>query len=379
MSDLYISIDRILHFSQVQRSRLVKKVIGSFLLMLLSSQLALLAQTNTPISSARPVTLFWMNNQPSSLDSSLPHKDKIGILSPTWYQIDENGLVSGEPQPVVLKAAKEAHVTLLPLFALFNPEKAPQLINNQKAQDEMNRAFVRECKENGYDGINYDIENVMWTDRDGLTAMVKKTADVLHQQHLLVSIDVVPGSPGHAGETDFSKWMFAEWRAAYDLQALGEAVDILCLMTYDQNTRWTTPGPVGGWDWTNKNLEYALRVVPPQKLSLGIAAYGYHWHTGDPGLNKKEKAPNVTADFISQPTAVYLRNTYGATEQWDAIDHTPWFYFYRDDMREWVFYTTRRAFMDRYDLARQHRLQGICSWILGDEDPAIWPALPMAR
>jgi spore germination protein YaaH len=379
MSDLYISIDRILHFSQVQRSRLVKKVIGSFLLMLLSNQLALLAQTNTPISSARPVTLFWMNNEPSSVDSFLAHKDKIGIISPTWYQIDENGLVSGEPQPVVLKAAKDAHVTLLPLFALFNPEKAHQLINNQKAQDEMNRAFVRECKENGYDGINYDIEDVMWTDRDGLTAMVKKTADVLHQQHLLVSIDVVPGAPGHAGETDFSKWIFAEWRAAYDLQALGEAVDILCLMTYDQNTRWTTPGPVGGWDWTNKNLEYALRVVPPQKLSLGIAAYGYHWHTGDPGLNKKEKAPNVTADFISQPTAVYLRNTYGATEQWDAIDHTPWFYFYRDDMREWVFYTNRRAFMDRYDLARQHRLQGICSWILGDEDPAIWPALPMAR
>jgi spore germination protein YaaH len=150
-------------------------------------------------------------------------------------------------------------------------------------------------------------------------------------------------------------------------------------MTYDQSTRWTTPGPVGGWDWTNKNLEYALRFVPPQKLSLGIAAYGYHWHTGDPGVNKKDKASNVTADFISQPTAVYLRNTYGGKEQWDAIEHTPWFYFYRDDMREWVFYTNQRAFMERYDLAQQHRLQGICSWILGDEDPAIWPALPKAR
>ena len=65
---------------------------------------------------------------------------------------------------------------------------------------------------------------------------------------------------GHAGETDFSKWIFAEWHGAYDLRALGEAVDILCLMTYDQSTRWTTPGPVGGWDWTNKNLEYALQV-----------------------------------------------------------------------------------------------------------------------
>ena len=125
---------------------MVKKVLGILFLMSLSNPSALLAQTNTATSSTQPVTLFWMNNQPASVDSFLAHKDKIGILSPTWYQIDENGLVSGEPQPVVLKAAKDAYVTLLPLFALFNPEKAHQLINNQKAQDEMNRAFVsRAC------------------------------------------------------------------------------------------------------------------------------------------------------------------------------------------------------------------------------------------
>jgi spore germination protein YaaH len=357
----------------------MKKFFGICLFFSLSSGSMSLAQLTLPPSRSSPALLFWMTNQPSSVTSFLAHKNKIGIISPTWYQIDENGLVTGEPQPVVLKAAKESHVTLMPLFALFNPEKLHQLIGNQKAQDEMNRAFVRECKENGYDGINYDIENVMWTDRDGLSAMVKKTADVLHQQHLLLTLDVVPGAPGHAGETDFGKWIFAEWRGAYDLQALGEAVDILCLMTYDQSTHWTTPGPVGGWGWTSRNLDYALTFVPPQKLSLGIAAYGYRWYTGDPGVNNKVKTPNVTADYISQPMAVYLRDTYGAKEQWDEVDHTPWFYFYRDDMREWVFYTNQRAFIERYDLAKQHHLQGVCSWILGEEDPAIWPALPNVR
>ena len=119
--------------------------------------------------------------------------------------------------------------------------------------------------------------------------------------------------------------------------------------------------------------------MPPQKLSLGIAAYGYRWYTGDPGLNKKDKAPNVTADYISAATARSLRDTYGGVEQWDATDHTPWFFYYRDDMREWVFYTDRRAFMDRYELARAQHLEGVCSWVLGEEDPAIWSALPDAR
>ena len=43
-------------------------------------------------------------------------------------------------------------------------------------------------------------------------------------------------------------------------------------MTYDQNTRWTMPGPVAGWQWTVENLDYALQFVPKEKLSLGIPA-----------------------------------------------------------------------------------------------------------
>jgi spore germination protein YaaH len=324
-------------------------------------------------------TEFWMGNGAASVNSFMAHKDKIDVISPTWYQMDETGLVTGEAQPVVLKAAKEAHVTIIPLFALMNHEKIHALIGDEKAQDEMNRAMVRECKENGYDGVNLDIEDVMWTDRDGLSALVKKTADVLHQEHLQVQIDVVPNAPGHAGETAFGKWIFEEWRGAYDLKALGESVDLICLMTYDQNTHWTMPGPVGGWTWTKENLDYALKVVPKDKLSLGIAVYGYHWFTGDPGLDKAEKKPNPTAEYISEPNAIFLRDTYGGKTQWDDDEHTPWFYITRDQMREWVFYTDKRAFMDRYDLAKQAGIEGICSWVLGEEDPAIWAAIPTRR
>jgi len=160
---------------------------------------------------------FWMGNGKASVDSFLAHKGKIDVISPTWYQIDETGLVTGEPQPVVLKAAHDAHLTIVPLFAIFNHDKIHQLLGDAKAQDAMNAALVRECKENGYDGVNLDIEDVMWTDKEGLSALVKKTADVLHREHLQVQIDVVPNAAGQAGETAFGKWIFEEWRGGYDL------------------------------------------------------------------------------------------------------------------------------------------------------------------
>jgi len=345
------------------------------ILFLLVGSFAL--STGTPARAQK--VEFWMNNGKASVDSFLAHKDKIDVISPTWYQIDVDGLVTGEPQPVVLKAAHDAHVTIIPLFALFDHVKIHTLIGDEKAQDEMNRALVRECKENGYDGVNLDIEDVMWTDRDGLSALVKKTAEALHKEHLLVQIDVVPNASGHAGETAFGKWIFAEWRGAYDLKALGEAVDLICLMTYDQHTHWTTPGPVGGWVWTKKNLDYALQYVPKEKLSLGVAVYGYRWYAGDPGLDKAEKKPNVTSDYISYENTIYLRDAYGGKSQWDDEDHTPWFYITRDDMREWFFYTDQRAYMDRYELAKQTGIGGVCSWVLGEEDPAIWAAIPAKR
>lgn len=328
-----------------------------------------------PLAHAQK-TLFYMTEDPKAEQDFLDHRAKVDILVPTWYGVDENGLVNGEPDPRILAAAKAAHDEVIPIVGLANKDKAHLLFHDEHAQDEMNAALIRECRSHGYEGMQFDIEDVMWTDRDALSAMVQKTANALHAQHLQLQIAVVPEAPGYAGSTAFGKWMFEEWRGAYDIAALGKAVDLLCLMTYDQHTRWTMPGPVGGWNWTIENMKYALARMPANKLSLGIALYGYHWYAGDPGLNAKEKKPNPTADYIGYEAAEMLRKSYGGVVQWDPVDHTSWFYFYRDQMREWIFYTAKRDFADRYELAKQNRLQGICAWVLGQEDPAIWTVLP---
>lgn len=52
--------------------------------------------------------------------------------------------------------------------------------------------------------------------------------------------------PRSAGQSAISAWLYANWRGAYDLKALAQSVDLICLMTYDQHTRWTAPGPVAG-------------------------------------------------------------------------------------------------------------------------------------
>ncbi|GGG95165.1 glycosyl hydrolase family 18 protein [Silvibacterium dinghuense] len=323
-----------------------------------------------------PKALFYLTRDPKSVRSFMEHASQIDILVPAWYSVDADGLVSGGPNPAVIEKAKAAHTPVMPIVANDASSQEPfhKLLGDIHAQSQMVDQLIEIAKQNGYTGWQFDFENVNWTDRDALSRIVELTADRLHKAGLQLTIATVPNAPGLAGETGYAKWMFANWRGAYDLAALARYVDLICLMTYDQHTRYTPPGPVGGWGWTNENLDYALKVVPPQKLSLGIAIYGYHWFSGTP--QKPEEKPNPTAEYISGSDALDLAKAYGGAVQWDPVDKSAWLYFYRDDEREWIFFTDKRTFEARYDLAKQKGLQGFCSWDLGDEDPDIWSALP---
>jgi spore germination protein YaaH len=330
------------------------------------------------LHAAKPVALFYMTNNPDSIRSFLAHSSQIDLLVPAWYSVDENGLVIGAPDPTVLKRAHDENLPVMPIIAFFDKKKFHIFASSPAAQIPMNEAMVRECKLHGYTGFQLDFENIDWTDRDRLSDLVKTSADALHKAGLQLTIATVPNAPGYPGAGGFAKWIYTDWRGAYDLEAIAKYVDLVCLMTYDQHTRWTVPGPVAGWDWTIDNLNYALKVVPKEKLSLGIPVYGYHWFTGAPNKDTElaPDKPNPTANYIGTPNALQLATAYNANIEWDRVDHTAYFYFYRDQMREWIFYTDLHTFKDRYELVQKNNLQGFCSWVLGEEDPALWTFLP---
>jgi spore germination protein YaaH len=346
--------------------------------------LIFLACAALPLGAQEPKSLFYLTRDPASVRSFLAHASKIDILVPAWYSVNSQGLVSGGPNPEVLLKARQAHVPVMPIVANgdFDQSSFHSLMDNDEAFSHMVGELVRISKSNAYIGFQFDFENVKWTDRDALSKRVSEAAAAFHKEKLQLTIATVPNAPGAPGESGFSAWIYENWRGAYDLKALAQSVDLICLMTYDQHTRWTTPGPVAGWAWTTANLDYALKLAPPQKLSLGIPLYGYHWFAGtpvkapaQPGFPPTDK-PNPSAEYIATSDAMDLTKAYGGHIEWDATDRTSWAYFYRDDMREWLFFTDAHTFSERYQLVKQRGIEGFCSWVLGNEDPAIWDLLP---
>jgi spore germination protein YaaH len=325
---------------------------------------------------AQPKSLFYMTRSYESVNSFMKHFDKVDILVPTWYVVDRDGMLWGGPDPLVLKTAKEHHVEVMPIVTGygFNPDVFHRFVTNTAAHEPFIDALVRECKLNGYSGIQFDFEHINWTDSTALSNLVEETASKLHHDGFKFSIATVPNAPGFPGQTAFDYWIYREWQGPYNLERLAKSADMICLMTYDQHTSYTPPGPVAGYNWTLQNLEYALKFVPKEKLMLGIPLYGYHWYAGTP--SEEKSSPNIAANSIGEPEAMHLAKSYGGEIQWDSTDHASWFYFYRDNMREWVFFTDTRTFKDRLKLVQDYNLKGFCSWVLGDEDPQIWDLLP---
>ena len=176
--------------------------------------------STTIFATAQPKALFYMTDSPNSVQSFLQHADKVDILVPAWYSTDGNGLVWGGPNPAVMKSAADHHVPVMPIVALMHQLDLHKLLTTQSAKSAFIDALVSESKKNGYSGFQIDFENVNWTDKDLLTALVAERASVLHREHLQLTIATVPNAPGFIGKSAFSHWLYPNWIGSFDLKAV---------------------------------------------------------------------------------------------------------------------------------------------------------------
>jgi len=319
--------------------------------------------------------LFYYVNREDSYQSLVKNIDQITVLGPQVYTVDSLGVVFGEMDSRVLALAKGHRVKVMPLVVneAFNQPALRMLLADTAARSRATRSLVLLCQQNGYWGIQFDIENVNIQDRDRLTAWYRETAAALHRGGFTLSIAVVHRTEDNAGPTAYHRFLQDSWRAGYDLAALAQAGDFISLMTYSENTRRTPPGPVAGLPWMRENIDYFLKYVPREKLSLGIPTYGDHWFAReDRTIPERARSWSETVGWT---WGSGIAERHGAAIQWDSVAAVPYAYFSNGGVYEWLFLENARSFREKLNLARSYRLRGFSVWVLGPEDPGIWDIL----
>ncbi len=318
--------------------------------------------------------LWYLTAREESVQSFLAHADQISIVAPQTFSMDSNGVVWGSVDPRVVTAAKAKGIKVVPLIvnAGFDQPEFHRFLVSSAARARGVANIASLCHENGYAGIQFDFENVHVTDRDLFSAFYRETAAALHRVGCTISVAVVPRTSDFPGPTSYHKWIYDFWRGAYDYKALGDAGDFVSLMTYDQHTHRTPPGPVAGVPWMARVVEYLLKDgVAPQKISLGIPSYSDWWY---PTYDPKTGAV-VGGNQVGYETAAGVLARSGITPTWDERQQVNYAFWENDGINEFVFLEDARSFQAKLALIPRYGLRGYSVWVLGSEDPAVWTML----
>ncbi|MEJ2678490.1 MAG: glycosyl hydrolase family 18 protein [Gemmatimonadota bacterium] len=342
---------------------------------------AILALSAAPATAQRMERLFYYVDSEDSYASLQQHIDQISVVAPVAYKVDQDGVVWGEVDPRVIRLAGQHDVPVMPLIANlnFNQEWLHQLLTNDAARQRVIRTLLELCRRNGFWGIQFDFEDLSINDRDAYSRFVKETAEALHAEKFKLSIAVVHRPDQLPGPTAYQAWLFEDWRAGYDVDALGKSADFISVMTYSQHTRRTPPGPNAGLPWVRDVVQYFLDHMPADKLSLGVPTVSQHWYTSyEPDRIQPEKARSYS-EVISYKRAQALIDRNNAEVVWSEQQEVPYTFYSRGGTFEWIFLEDARSFAAKLGLVDDFHLRGISVWHLGVEDPGIWKDLEERR
>ena len=326
-----------------------------------------------------------------ALDASLPDARQrvpsMREVSPFWFnavgvdQIVVDPNASAELTAEFMDIIEGIDVAVVPsiIDALPAGEMAAILADPVTRSQHVDtiRAFAAD---GGYDGIDIDYEQFAFADgrdtwattRPNWVAFIEELACALHADGRTLTVSIPPVyDAGQTGASGF--WV-------YDYGAIVEHVDRIRIMTYDYSVG--EPGPIAPLEWVETAIVGAIDATgSPDKLVLGLPAYGRNWPVRTSGVCPATEVPGRTS--VSARSVDELIERRGATPV--RVDETgEWEFEYDLEVsdgtttcvqRRKVHYVDGDGIARRMDLARQYRLDGVALWAFGFDDDVVWDAI----
>lgn len=294
------------------------------------------------------------NEETRGLPSLKTHYGSIHLLSPNWYGVDAGGnivLSRGEIEGEISNIATREGIKILPLVTNYRGNH--QVLMNQAVLQKAAGAIAGMVIKNNYDGVNIDFEMIPPWYAEQLAELVRLVAQELRPYNKIVAVSVFP-------KIDFPERL----HGVHDYEKLVTYTDYVCLMAYDRHSPRTGPGPVAPLTWVEDNIRHALTTVPPEKLILGVAAYGYDWSEDGTG-----------AEPLGLNQALQRSQQYEVEHLWDQTSQSSYYLYRKNEIRHEVWFESEYSVGRKTNLVEKYNLAGLAFWRLGYETKAYMKAL----
>lgn len=354
-----------------------KSILFVMIFLLLSACVPVAQATPNPTSEIVPqpvppqsryMALGYYTGSDESLSAAKLFAGSVNTFSADVFGLTATGEISGtDPEELLTFARDHSLPTYLcisnynnsPSVAGFDAGLAKAAIVTYKT--ELISDLVERASAGGYAGVNIDFESIAFStdlesDRAAFTSFIQDLASALHSRELKLIISV----PAKTGENPNDYWSYP-----FDLEALGQAADVLQLMTYDSHGPWSEPGPVSGADWVEAVVVYSSSLVDPAKLLIGLPAYGYDWRS------------DGSAADVSWVEFPALLDKPGVQTGVETTSLSPWLSYTENGITHTVWFENAASLQAKAALVEKYSLGGLSMWALGKEDATFWQAIQL--
>ncbi|MCR8635870.1 glycosyl hydrolase family 18 protein [Paenibacillus radicis (ex Xue et al. 2023)] len=284
----------------------------------------------------------------------------LNVVSPTWFHLEDGqGNLKNIADPAYVKWAHSQNIQVWGLFSNgFEPKRTTEALATYDKRMKMIKQLLSFAQLYSLQGINIDFENVNVKDKEELVQFVREMVPLMHEQGLVVSIDVTPKSTNE------------NWSLFYDRKALIESVDYMMLMAYDEH--WAsspTSGSVASLPWVESSLTRMMKEdrIPASKLILSIPFYTRIWT--EETVDDKVKVSS-RAVFMENPQKLIKDKKLTPVFKSDVGQNYVEYKEGNKLNRIWL--EDEVSIKARMDLVKKYGLAGVASWRRGYETPQIW-------
>lgn len=276
----------------------------------------------------------------------------VNLLSSFSYGFTTAGELIGPetPDPWMLARAADRGVrtalvlTPMDMEGRFSNVLVNVLLSDRALQLRLLENVERVIAEKGFGELNIDFEYILASDRQPFVDFVELAARRLP---VPVSVCLAPKTSRD------QRGLLYEGK---DYRGLGEVADRVFLMVYEWGYKYGPPLAVAPIYAVRRVVEYALTEIPREKISLGLANYGYDWPL------PYERGRTV-ARTIGSIEAVNTARRYRTNIIFDNPSQSPWFQ-YTDEggVRHVVWFEDVRSWQAKFDLIKEYGLTGLGIW-----------------
>ena len=297
----------------------------------------------------------------------------LTTIAPTWFSIaDTKGNLTSIASSEYVNYAHQSNLDVWAVLRDFHGgissyDETYEVLSYTSRRENLINQTIAAALQSGVDGINLDFELISLECGEHYIQFVRELSVKCRQNGLVFSIDNYVPQP---------------YNEHYNLAEQGVMADYVFLMAYDEHVDGSyEAGSVASYGYVEDGIQNALKLVPAEKLVVGIPFYTRLWFetpkteaelAEQQGTEAAEYPNKVSSTAMGMDAAEETLQTVGVQAEWDENAKQNYAQWEADGGVYKIWLEDMTSLEEKLKLIKSNQLAGVAEWKLGWENSSVW-------